>query len=56
MRTFVFLEEKVNLFFQRKQYEMYTPCTKANSQIIPTNINKNGAIVTVRILVEQVIL
>ena len=36
--------------------EMYTPGTIANSQRIPTKINKNGAIPKVIILVEQVIL
>ena len=35
---------------------MYTPDTTANSQKMPTKINKNGAIAKVRILVEQVIL
>ena len=35
---------------------MYTPGTIANSQMMPTEINKNGAIVKVRILVAQVIL
>ena len=34
---------------------MYTCGTIANSQITPTEINKNGAIAKVRILVEQVI-
>ena len=34
---------------------MYTSDTMSNSQMMPTNINKNGAIVKVRILVEQVI-
>ena len=35
---------------------MYTPGTIVNSQMMPTKIKKNGAIVNVRILVEQVIL
>ena len=35
---------------------MYTPGTIANSQRMPTKINKNGPITKVRILVEQVIL
>ena len=34
---------------------MYTPGTIANSQRMPTKINKNGAIDKVRILVEEVI-
>ena len=34
----------------------YTPGTIANSQRTPIEINKNGAIAKVRILVEQVIL
>ena len=36
--------------------KMYTPGTIANSQRIPTKINKNGAIAKVRILLKQVIL
>ena len=36
--------------------EMYTPGTIANSQRLPTKINKNGAFAKVRILVKQVIL
>ena len=36
--------------------EMYTPGTIANSQRIPTKINKNGAIAKAIILVEKVIL
>ena len=44
MRTFVPSERKENLFFLRGQYKMYTPGTKANSKMMPTNINKNGAI------------
>ena len=36
--------------------KMYTPGTIANSQRIPTKINKNSAIAEVRILVKQVIL
>ena len=34
---------------------MYTPGTIANLHRTPTKINKNGAIVKIRILVEQVI-
>ena len=36
--------------------KMYTPGTIANSQRMPTKINKNGAIAKVGVLVEQVIL
>ena len=36
--------------------KIYAPGTIANSQRTPTKINKNGAIVKVRVLVEQVIL
>ena len=46
---------KVNLFFLRDN-KMYTSGTIANSQMMPTKINKNGAIAKVRILVEQAIL
>ena len=35
---------------------MYTTGTIANSQMMPTKINKSGSIVKVRILVEQVML
>ena len=35
---------------------MYTSGTIANSQRMPTELNKNGAIAKVGILVEQVIL
>ena len=34
---------------------MYAPSTIANSQKMPTKINKNGAIAKVNILVEQVL-
>ena len=34
---------------------MYTPGTIANSQMTPTEINKNGATAKVGILLEQVI-
>ena len=34
---------------------MYTPITIANSQMMPTKINKNSAIAKVRILVKQMI-
>ena len=38
--------------------KIYTPDTKANSQIdrAPTEINKNGAVIKVRILVDRGIL
>ena len=36
--------------------KIYTPGTIANSQRMPTEINNDGAIAKVRILVEQVIL
>ena len=36
--------------------KMYTSGTITNSQRTPTKINKNGAIVKVRVLVEQAIL
>ena len=36
--------------------KMYTSGTIANSQRMPTKINKNGSIAKVNILVEQVIL
>ena len=38
--------------------KIYTPDTKANSQTdrTPTEINKNGAVIKVRILVERGIL
>ena len=55
MHTFVLSERKLNLFFLRGKYKIYTSGTMSNSQMMPTNINKNGAIVKVRILVEQVI-
>ena len=35
---------------------MYTPGPIANSKMMPTKINKNGAIAKARILVEQAIL
>ena len=47
-------QEEYCLFFLWE--EMYPPGTIVNSQRIPTKINKNGAIVKVRISVEQVVL
>ena len=47
---------KNNELLLHKGPKIYTPGAIANSQMTPTKINKNGAIVKVRILVEQVIL
>ena len=62
LNVYIFALRKKSAPLSLRDSKMYTPDTIANSQTdrqtqrTPTNINKNGAVATVRILVELGIL